>query len=35
VTKEFSAYLECGLLEHGFVQRVCRGCGEQLLLAFS
>jgi len=23
VTKEFRAYLECGLLEHGFVQLVC------------
>ncbi|NCQ60740.1 MAG: hypothetical protein GW913_08760 [Myxococcales bacterium] len=35
VTKELRGSLECGLLEHGFVQLVCKGCGEELLLACS
>ena len=35
VTREFEAYLECGLLEHGFVQLACQGCGEELRVAFS
>lgn len=35
VARELEAYLECGLLEHGFVHVACRGCGLQLHVAFS
>jgi hypothetical protein len=35
VVREFEAYLECGLLEHGLVHLRCGQCGEELVVAFS
>jgi hypothetical protein len=33
--QEFEAYLECGLLEHGFLRVKCDGCRHEHLVAFS
>jgi Putative transposase/Transposase zinc-binding domain len=35
VTEEFDAYLQCGVLAHGFVRLGCDSCPHQMLLAFS
>jgi Transposase zinc-binding domain/Putative transposase len=35
VTEEFYAYLQCGILAHGFVRLGCDTCPHQMLLAFS
>ena len=35
VKEEFYAYLQCGLLAHGFVRLGCDTCPHQMLLAFS
>ena len=35
VVDEFDAYLRCGILDHGFVQLACRGCGQEMVVAFS
>jgi hypothetical protein len=35
VVREFEEYLRCGMLEHGFVELVCRHCGHTELVAFS
>jgi hypothetical protein len=35
VVRDFEEYLRCGVLEHGFVELVCRGCGHEMLVAFS
>jgi hypothetical protein len=35
VTEEFDAYLQCGVLAHGFVRLGCDTCPHQMLLAFS
>ncbi len=35
VTEEFYAYLQCGILAHGFVRLGCDTCLHQMLLAFS
>jgi hypothetical protein len=35
VTEEFYAYLQCGILSHGFVRLGCDTCPHQKLLAFS
>jgi len=35
VVREFEAYLECGLLEHGLVHLQGRDCGEDLVVAWS
>ena len=35
VVREFEAYLECGLLEHGLVHLRCTRCGHELVVAFS
>jgi hypothetical protein len=35
VTEEFYAYLQCGVLAHGFVRLGCDTCPHQMLLAFS
>jgi hypothetical protein len=32
---EFEDYLECGLLEHGFLRVKCDGCRHEHLVAFS
>ena len=34
-TKEFYAYLQCGILAHGLVRLGCDACPHQMLLAFS
>jgi hypothetical protein len=35
VQEEFYAYLQCGILAHGFVRLGCDSCPHQMLLAFS
>lgn len=35
VHREFHSYLQCGLLEHGFVRVKCNGCRFEHLVAFS
>jgi len=35
VEREFRAYLQCGVLAHGFVRLHCSGCGHDRALAFS
>ncbi|MDH3285819.1 MAG: transposase [Acidobacteriota bacterium] len=35
VVDEFDAYLRCGILDHGLVQLACRGCGHEMVVAFS
>ena len=35
VKEEFCAYLQCGILAHGFVRLGCDTCPHQMLLAFS
>ena len=35
VSKEFEAFLRCGVLAHGFLRLRCEGCKYQTLLAFS
>ena len=35
VVEEFYAYLQCGILAHGFVRLGCDTCPHQMLLAFS
>jgi ribosomal protein S27E len=35
VRQEFEDYLECGLLEHGFLRVKCDGCCHEHLVAFS
>ena len=35
VEKELRDYLECGLLQHGFLRAVCKQCGRTILVAFS
>jgi hypothetical protein len=32
---EFDAFLECGILVHGFLRLRCAGCGHEMLVAFS
>ena len=35
VKDEFEAYLECGILAHGFMRLTCEGCARDTLVAFS
>ena len=35
VKDEFDAFLECGILTHGFLRLRCCDCGHDYLLAFS
>ncbi len=35
VKDEFEAFLECGILAHGFMRLRCEGCTRELLVAFS
>ena len=35
VRDEFDAFLECGILAHGFLRLRCGDCGHDKLLAFS
>jgi hypothetical protein len=35
VEREFRAYVDCGMLEHGFVRVRCDACGCDRLVAFS
>ena len=35
VKDEFDAFLECGVLAHGFVRLRCADCGHEKLVAFS
>ena len=35
VKDEFDAFLECGILAHGFVRLRCGDCGHDKLVAFS
>ena len=35
VRDEFEAYLQCGILAHGFLRLGCDSCPHQMLLAFS
>ena len=35
VKDEFSAYLDCGILVHGFLRLICDGCAHDTLVAFS
>ena len=35
VTKEFRAYLKCGIHAHGFIRLKCNDCRKETLLAFS
>ncbi len=35
VERELRAYLECGVLAHGFLRVCCDGCGHDRLVAFS
>jgi hypothetical protein len=35
VEEEFRAFLECGVLEYGFLRLRCQTCGRDRLLAFS
>ena len=34
VKDEFDAYLECGILAHGFMRLRCEGCARELLVAW-
>ena len=35
VVREFEEYLRCGILEHGFLELLCRHCGHSELVALS
>ena len=35
VKDEFDAYLDCGILAHGFLRLTCEGCARDTLVAFS
>jgi len=35
VERELRAFLECGILAHGFARAYCDGCGHDFLIAFS
>ena len=35
IQEEFDAYLECGILAHGFLRLTCDGCARDTLVAFS
>jgi hypothetical protein len=35
VERDFSKYLECGVLAHSFARVRCEGCKDELLVAFS
>jgi hypothetical protein len=35
VKDEFDAFLECGILAHGFLRVRCAACGHEKLVAFS
>ena len=35
VKDEFDAYLDCGILAHGFMRLTCDGCARDTLVAFS
>ena len=35
IKEEFDAFLECGILAHGFLRLRCGACGHDKLLAFS
>ncbi len=35
VERDFSKYLECGVLAHGLARVRCEGCKDELLVAFS
>jgi hypothetical protein len=35
VERDFTRYLECGVLAHGFARVRCESCKEELLVAFS
>jgi len=35
VTKEFTEYLRCGILAHGFLRARCESCKHEMLVAFS
>jgi hypothetical protein len=35
VKEEFDAYLDCGILAHGFMRLRCEGCARDVLVAFS
>ena len=35
VKDEFAAYLDCGILAHGFLRLTCDGCARDTLVAFS
>ena len=35
IKDEFAAYLECGILAHGFLRLTCDGCATDTLVAFS
>ena len=35
IKAEFEAYLECGILAHGFLRLRCAGCAHEKLVAFS
>ena len=35
VKDEFDAFVECGILAHGFLRLRCAGCGHEKLVAFS
>ena len=35
IKDEFEAYLECGILAHGFLRLTCDGCARDTLVAFS
>ena len=35
ITDEFDAYLECGILAHGFMRLTCDTCARETLVAFS
>ena len=35
VVNSFRRYLDCGILERGFVRVRCRGCGYDAVVAFS
>ena len=35
VKDEFNAYLDCGILAHGFLRLTCDGCARDTLVAFS
>ena len=35
IKDEFDAFLDCGILAHGFLRRHCGDCGHDKLVAFS